>query len=119
MALEEIALDTDHDLLLRGGRLQVLTNAEAVGQRVKVRLLTLLGEWRFDVARGTPWVEQILGRAPDLTLIRSILRRRIAETEGVAEVVSLSLTVTPGAGVLTVSARLRTDDGDVAVTLEV
>lgn len=127
MAIQrELALDTDPasehfgDLLLDGGRLVLLSGSEAVAQRVRVRLLTFLGEWRFDVNRGTPWLEQILGRAPDLSLITSILRQRIAETDGVSEVLSLSLDVDRANGGLSVSGRIRADSGESAdVALEV
>ena len=112
--LRELAIGPDGDLRIENGNLVILEGAAALAQRIAVRLRTLQGEWVFDRTLGTPWLQSILVPNPRLDLIRSILNKRIRDTEGVARVLTLSLSVDRAAGVLFVSGRVEAETGEEA-----
>lgn len=71
---------------------QLITGADCVAQRLRIRLRFWLGEWFLDQRLGIPYVRSVLVKNPDLVLIRSIFRRVILSTPGVARLDSLVLT---------------------------
>lgn len=116
MALAEIALDPETgDLRITDGQLVRLEGAEAVAQRVRVRLLTFLGEWRFDERIGTPWFQQLLGkrRGSDAFLL-GIVRERILDSEGVADVADLAVEVDTRTRNARITGRVISLDGTEA-----
>ena len=70
--------------------LAIVTDAHAVGQHVRQRLKTYHGEWFLDTEAGTPWLEQVLGKGYDPALAEAVIKKRILETHGVAEITALS-----------------------------
>lgn len=70
----------------------------AVAQTVSTRLRLFLGEYFRNITEGVAWFEQsngtdgILGKGMTLVQIESILRNRIARTEGVLKLLSFNLT---------------------------
>lgn len=80
------------DLYLEAdGSLAVVRDAEAVGQHVRQRLMTYLGEWFLDRDAGVPWVRDILGHQYDPVLAESVLKTEILNTDGVIEITSFSV----------------------------
>jgi hypothetical protein len=112
------------DLLLENGDL-VLTDDDApldvtheVCQRVRQRLLTFVGEWFEDTRRGVDWHDSILIRPFNRARSEGIIRATIAETAGVDEIVSFSMTISTGATrSATIYCAIRT--GDIVLPLEV
>ena len=84
----QIGLTSMGELDIAGGTLHLIDN---VAQRVRTRLLMLLGEWFLAVDDGTPYLQLILIKNVNLDHVRSALRARILETEGVTGIVSLVL----------------------------
>ncbi len=111
--LREIALTSGGDLEITNGELVIVDGTTSVAQRIQTRLRTLLGEWVFDTQIGTPWLQSILGRAPRLDLIRTLIRDRIALTQGVDRVTRLDLSFAPGTRVLTVTGSAVADNDAV------
>ncbi len=83
------------DLRKRGSRFARLDeHAAAVAQRVRVHLRWWAGEWIFDLRRGTPYVDELLGKQGITEqTIRAFVRREIESVAGVARVRTLRVTL--------------------------
>jgi hypothetical protein len=73
------------------GSLAVVKNAEAVGQHVRVRLMTYEGEWFLDNQVGVPWIRDIVGHQYDPIMAESVLKAEILDTDGVTDISSFSV----------------------------
>lgn len=118
----DIALDLrTHDLALaagpRGPGLALVVGGPAVAQRIKIALLTLLGEWPYDVSHGTPWFQAILVKGAPRAAIASHLRRRILSVPGVQRITAFNLAVNDEDRFATVTFAADTDAGPVGDTL--
>ena len=83
-------LDKNGDSCFGHGQCDFLKDsAEAVIQSVLTRLKLWRGEWYLDTSEGTPYMQEILGRNTEASSVAS-LKRRILETEGVKDIVSMS-----------------------------
>lgn len=124
MPLELVtAIDAENpiigDLRLVNGRLQWIghdrdDDAEfdrVVAQRLRTRLLTFLGEWYQDQTIGTPWRQSLFGTGVTVARSRSIIRRIIISTPGVAGVKALTVSMDRGSRVATCSFTAVTDIG--------
>lgn len=81
MALKDLALATDGDLLINdAGDFEII---DAVKQGVQIRLRWIKGEWVFNTAMGTPYFETILVKTPNRVLIEKALRDQILAVDGV------------------------------------
>ena len=88
---------TSWDIVWRNGPLrkeettQPLT--ETVSQRLKIRLLTFMGEWFLDTTYGVPYWQRMLGiKQTSKAAIDLILQQQILEESGVKEIVSFNST---------------------------
>ena len=80
------------DLYLdENGSLAVVRDTEAVGQHVRQRLMTYLGEWFLDRFVGVPWIRDIVGHGYDPVMAESVLKAEILDTDGVTEINSFSV----------------------------
>ena len=87
----DLALNTDHDLVITGRDLTPLTGFELVAQRVRQGLLLLKGEWFLDEEAGLPWFDRVFKKQESLEAIKQLLIRAISTTEGVEELQEFSL----------------------------
>lgn len=114
-----LALDAaSHDLVLdAAGALALVTDAEAVGQHAKQRLMTYRGEWFLDTSAGLPWVQSILVRPFDAAVAASYVKSETLGTPGVTGILAFDATVDAATrGYLVRRLRMQTAF-DVAVTL--
>lgn len=81
------------DLLIESRALRLTVDgAEAVAQKLRVRLRLFQGEYPLDTRVGVPWYTDILGRHPRAT-VEAILRRVIATCPGVDALESFTLSI--------------------------
>ncbi|MDQ7745455.1 hypothetical protein [Hydrogenophaga pseudoflava] len=106
-------LDDAHDMTFGYGLGCIAERSEACAQNVKTRLLLLQGEWFLDLNAGVPWLQKILIKPARVLLANTIIRRRIATTPDVAEIVSYESNFASESRKLTVSVTVRTVYGDV------
>lgn len=87
--MSDILLDpSTGDIAMVGCSPKLTTNlAELVTQRLYIRLNTFLGEWFYNVEVGVPYFEEVLTRRFDKSLVDSLLRSVILETEDVVNIV--------------------------------
>jgi hypothetical protein len=97
----DLELTKDGDLNVRSTGSVKLTNS--VCQAVNIRLKWFLGEWVFNTELGTPYIPipasretnqtYILGKNPNINLIRSIIHKRIMSVKEVERVERIDISV--------------------------
>ena len=78
---------------------------------------TFRGEWFLNELEGTPYYEYILKKAPSDRAIRTVFGSVIRGTEGVAELLSLTYSISRTRE-LNLSFRVRCADGSVVRIVE-
>lgn len=64
---------------------------DSVAQKIRIRLLWVEGEWRWDTEEGIPWFGLAV-KNPDTDHFESLIRERIFEVTEVTEVKDVSVT---------------------------
>lgn len=103
------------DIVIRSGRLQVATGAEAVREKLLQRLGLWRGSWFLDATVGVPY-DRFLGfkGATALALAETVLRRAVATCPGVRSVERFTFS-TDRTRRGSVSFDVTTTDGPVTV----
>lgn len=88
-----LALDqTTNDLYLdSSGNLAMVTDAKAVGQHVRQRLMTFASEWFLDTDAGVKWLTQIMGQGYDPALAEAVVKAEVLDTDGVTGIIGFSV----------------------------
>lgn len=69
----DLAMDVStSDIIVQGGDLMIVDNAERVAQQVLITLREWLGEWFLKTSDGIPYLEYILVKNPNEAHIRQI-----------------------------------------------
>lgn len=100
----DIVLDADNSLFM-------IDNAERVAQQIIITLRFWYGEWFLDTSDGTPYLEYILVKNPNMSHIRQILTERIQSVEGVITVNEMNLEFDRQARSLIVDYEANTNYG--------
>ena len=100
----DIVLDADNSLFM-------IDNAERVAQQIVITLRFWYGEWFLDTSDGTPYLEYILVKNPNMSHIRQILTERIQSVEGVIAVNEMNLDFDRQARSLIVDYEANTNYG--------
>lgn len=115
-------LDSNHDMTFGRGLQNFATLAEATGQRVRTRLLLILGEFFLDTTAGVPWfqpddgtsdTQPIMGVPTDLGYTEATIKATILATDGIASITSFSMTLDSISRRLFVSAIGPCVDGGI------
>ncbi len=69
----------------------IVTDGDALRQRLVVKQRIFQGEWYLDDTFGLPFFQEIAVKNPDLSKISSVIKALIAATPEVLELVSFSL----------------------------
>lgn len=103
----DLKLTRGSDGLLRAG---LTSGADAVRQKLHLRLGLVAGEYPFDLSVGIPLFTQVLGKASGFAVAEGVYRRAVSTCPGVRSVdafrfavgsdrrASVSFTVTPVEG---------------------
>jgi hypothetical protein len=98
------------DLDLSGGLLKLTSGADAVRQKLFIRLGLHLGEWFLDQRVGMPYHRDFLQKNPSMVTMESVLRKAITTCPGVASLDQFSLFLGSNR-VLSVTFEAKTLDG--------
>lgn len=115
-------LDENGDLITNGEIWKY--DKEAISQTIATRLKLFLGEYFRDISDGVPWFEKengtegILGKGFSLAQVESILRNRIARTEGVVKLLSFNISYDETERKITISTMVLTEFGAEEITWE-
>nr|DAG38519.1 MAG TPA: Baseplate wedge protein [Caudoviricetes sp.] len=99
-----------HDLVLNGD-VMFIDDVERVAQQIKIQLLTFLGEWFLDVTHGVPYLEYVLVKNPNFTLIRELFREQILKVDGVSNLVSIDIDFESATRKMLLSYEAETEYG--------
>lgn len=89
---------------------------QTVGQRLKIRLQTFLGEWSFNTVYGVPWFQRLLGvKQTSKAAADLIFQSQILAEKGVKEIVSFDSTFVNRQYSLVV--RVRVETGEVTAPI--
>jgi hypothetical protein len=99
-------------VLSSDGRTLLLTSGgERVAQRLRVGIKTVLGTYRYDMARGVPWFELL--EKPNQALLRAALYDYFLSHPDVSSILSLEFRVDRLTRLMNVTYQLRMKNGDV------
>lgn len=88
--ISDIALDVNGDIDFDR---ELVYGADAVMQILETRIRFNLGEWFLDLREGVPYVRDILKANPDRVLIQGIFRKVIEDSPGIAQCLSIEVTI--------------------------
>lgn len=110
--MSDIALDSGtHDLKIIDGDIQLfLTKEDAVVQKVKIRLQSSQGSWYRDINEGIPYHQEIFGKTYTKGLADNHIKVVIAETEGIASLLSYNSVLATRELRVTFAAKLVTGE---------
>ena len=97
--------------------LRGLDGANYVVQKIRQRLLFLLGEWFLDTTECVPWFENILVKNPNLQYIQSTLSKVIAETPGITSVRTVEIQYIPSTRTASVAYEAVYQNGQTVAGL--
>lgn len=114
----DIAIDDDGGWLLNdeGDDLAIVTGINEMRQSITTELDTQEGTSIFDPTFGVPYREQILVRAPNLSVVASIIRGTILQRPDVQSVPTFTIDSLPGQREIAVEFEAITDEGVVNAT---
>lgn len=99
----------------RGARNFLVDSPLAVAQAVLTRLKLWQGEWFLDLAAGTPWLQQVLGKPRGPGSPDAAIRARITGTPFVTRLTDYASSYTATTRSFTVSGKITTAFGPVTV----
>lgn len=81
--MSDLLIDKDTgDLVLAKGDVVLAEGEDGVGQRIRDRLRTFVGEWFLDTEFGLSYREQIVVKNPALPVVSAILKAEILRAAG-------------------------------------
>jgi hypothetical protein len=108
---------TTGDLDLSSGNLVLVDDtdglAQQVAQELNNRFALWLGEWFGDTRLGVPFVDFVLVKNPDMTVVGNIFSQIITSTPGVATILSGSVDFDPAARTLAATYVVQLDNGAI------
>lgn len=114
-------LSADGDYCFGSGLSDYVTDAEAVAQAIKTKLLLLRYEWWEDMTKGLPLFQRILGRRAseeNLQAVELIIRERVLEVPNVKAVTGYKASIDRDSRRYSASIEVSTAFGDRA-TVEI
>lgn len=108
----ERALDSNNDILIRGGSFATVSDGAQVAQHVRTRLLFYLEEWFLDLTKGTAWFQEVFVKPFNPGITENIIKSRIALTPDLKEITEFSMDISdPATRQLQVTFSAETEFG--------
>lgn len=111
------------DILLNAGEIPLYAplvddrvSLAMIGQRVKRRLQTFLGEWYLQTGRGLPFLDWSAVKPAPLDLITEKVREEIKAVPGVRAILSLTVDFDENTRKIVVSGRVLCDVGVLSLS---
>lgn len=110
-----------HDIFFSNFRLATLvTKAEDLGQRLKVKLLLFKGEWFLNINYGVPYYQEVFVRQSSKDKVDDIFRAQIASEDGVVDLLSYSSVFNTSTRSFAVTASVMAESGEIqTISLEI
>lgn len=107
-----------HDIVPGTYDLQTVRGVDLIRQRLKQRILTILGEWFLDTEIGLPWFQEFSEKGVDLDRVRALMIRQIVNTQGVTDLVEFDLALGANRR-LTVNFRVLVEGSDIELEISI
>lgn len=106
----DILLDENHDIFFDGKDISLTTSKdESLRQRLRIKLLTFLGEWFLDPSIGIDYYGSVFGKNRSKEAIDSIFQKAILEEESVKAISSFSSHIDKTSRVYTLKFEVVSD----------
>lgn len=104
------------------GKLNEVNGIEEVVQRVRTRISKQLGEWRFNLASGIPWLpsdtsDGILGSQNGRDMAQVYIQETVLATDGVTAINSINSTVNTATRSVTFQLDIETVFGNAVISI--
>jgi hypothetical protein len=107
--MADLLLSGDHDIVFVNGECPMTyENGDVVAQRLKIKLLTFLGEWFLDTEVGIPYFQTILNRGVSKSTIDGIFQEAIVEDPLVLEITEFNSIIDVESRSYQLSFKVRT-----------
>lgn len=106
----DLLLDSSGDLALVAGRLQTVSGAAEVAQRIRLALSTQRGEWVLNTDFGMPWRE-LLSKPADLSAVEAEVKAVVSSLKGVDRISSYTATLSESRD-LSIAFEVLTSSGE-------
>lgn len=112
------------DIELRNGDLYIsqsgdITLTDSIIQKIHIKILWILGEWKWNKEEGIDYFGYVLMKNPDIEMIEGIIREKIFEIEEVVDVLEIEVKVDKKNRRGTISYVVSTEEekvrGEVAI----
>ena len=115
-----LGYDADFSRKANGRRdLRIVRGRASIAQRLQMGLRCFLGECRYDRLAGTPWTQVLFVHGMTVTGFRTVLESVMLRRRGVAQVLSMTLSLAPSARRITGSAQVLGVLDPVALTVPI
>lgn len=105
------------DLDISNDALYLTDGADALAQRLKLRLSMQTGEWFLNITDGIDWRGLVFVRTPDLATLGVQLRQRILSTPEVLQLLDFSINFDQVSGNLAIVFSVLTEVGEIETTV--
>ena len=113
----KVDFDNNYELPIIDGDLVLVTGQEAIKQELIITFRTWLGEYFRHTTIGMDYKNIILRRGISQNIINSEIQRVLLSVTGVISIEDFEASV--DSGLLSVSANIKTKDGEFPFTVEV
>jgi hypothetical protein len=110
---QDLELTGDSDLLIENFDLQLISGADAIAQRVWIRLRIFKGEWYLDNTLGMPYFQSILKKAPDQITVTTAFKDMILGTPGIASLLSFGMSFDAETRTMNIEFEARTTTNEL------
>ncbi len=107
----DVALNTQGELDLTNGYVNLVNDVDAVAQHMKIRLGTFLGEWFLDTRIGIPYYRDVLVKNPNRLVVESIFRDVIINTNGISGIDGFTFNLDSSTRTLRIETTPILEDG--------
>ena len=116
----DVKLDSSGDMVFEN-RVTTVTESllESTTQRVRIRLLTFLGEWFLNTEYGVPYFQRIFQKATPKSVVDSIFKSHILDDRDVLALVEFNSTFDNVTRAYSMSFKIKCRDGTVSATQEI
>lgn len=116
----DILLDEEtHDCVFINGQTPVTQGVrDSLKQRLKIKLMTFLGEWFLDTTYGIPYFQQLMGKNRRLSTVDAAFRKAILEDPDVREITDFNSSLVDRRYSLIFSVRANNGEEVQDLTLE-
>lgn len=105
-------LDASGDIYVGPNGSEPITGLDGIAQLCMIALRLFQEEWFFNLAKGMPWFQEILGERYNEPLVRKRITEVILAVPGVTAISSLTLSFTARTRRLDIALTVRSVFGD-------